>query len=261
MQKLACVRPDNAGPRIEAIRWVSSRDAVQLVMDAYSQDDPTDHWSDEMRHNSIKHSATEAILRRLIQGTLLARPADFQFVADGDAWEPTAIALDKPNDTIPKKFWATLKRCERFATLDWTAGDFSFDVGSDVPFGHEHGFANAVDFDRAGLPAIVIEPVGIGNSEQQVVVPTSRRGAPRKWDWDGALLHLAALAHYSGDALLRDDGDDPNQSDIARHLQDWFIGMKGDTPEPSQLRGYGRRFVAELNALKLQGADKSVAAA
>jgi hypothetical protein len=80
-------------------------------------------------------------------------------------------------------------------------------------------------------------------------------GAPRKWDWDGALVHLAVLAHNNPDGLFRDDGGDPNQSDIARHLRAWFIEACDDAPESSQLRDYGRRFVTELNAMKLLDAN------
>lgn len=86
--------------------------------------------------------------------------------------------------------------------------------------------------------------------------PTSKPGgAPRKWDWDGALLHLAAIAHGSPDGLLRDDGTDPNQSDIARHLQAWFINSRDEAPENSQLRDYGKRFIIELNAVRFGAAN------
>lgn len=83
----------------------------------------------------------------------------------------------------------------------------------------------------------------------------SKGGAPRRWDWDGAMAYLAALAHYSPDGLIREDGTDPNSSDIAEHLLSWFVRTKGVEPSNSMLRKYGARFVAELNALKLGAAD------
>ena len=93
--------------------------------------------------------------------------------------------------------------------------------------------------------------------EPEPAIPKADKGkggAPRKWDWDGALLHLAALAHHGTNGLFREDGGDPNQSDIARHLQAWFVDTFRDSPENSQLRDYGKRFVTELNALKLKAA-------
>ena len=106
-----------------------------------------------------------------------------------------------------------------------------------------------------------LEPVACdAEPDPEHAVPAaSKGGAPRKWDWDGALLHLAALSHHGADGLLRDDGSDPNQSDIARHLQAWFIDTFKKSPEDSQLRKYGKRFVTELNALKLRDANNSKA--
>ena len=94
----------------------------------------------------------------------------------------------------------------------------------------------------------------LDSDPEPVATAPNKGGAPRKWDWDGALLHLAALAHHGANGLFRDDGSDPNQSDIARHLQAWFIDTCEKSPEDSQLREYGKRFVTELNALKLRDA-------
>ena len=63
------------------------------------------------------------------------------------------------------------------------------------------------------------------------------------------------MAHGSPDGLFRDHGRDPNQSDVARHLRAWFIDNCDDAPESSQLREYGKRFVTELNAIKLHAAN------
>lgn len=101
------------------------------------------------------------------------------------------------------------------------------------------------------------EGVEIDSTPQPAAIPKSAGGAPRKWNWDGALLHLAALAHHTPDGLFRSDGTDPNQSDIARHLETWFVATTGSSPENSQLRDYGKRFVTELNALKLKAANNS----
>ncbi|MEO9834883.1 MAG: hypothetical protein ABJL57_11990 [Hyphomonas sp.] len=85
--------------------------------------------------------------------------------------------------------------------------------------------------------------------------PLNKGGAPRKWDWDGAMLHLAALAHHEVDGLLCSDGRDPNQSDIAGILLSWFIDNGDKSPQNSQLRHYGKRFVSELNAIKMRDAS------
>ncbi|MBL0767767.1 hypothetical protein JI743_02985 [Sphingopyxis sp. DHUNG17] len=252
MQTLPCVRPVGVEPHIEPGRWISSRDALQLVGQAYMHHDPIEYATDEIQRCAARDNATEAILRRLTQGSLLARAVDFAFTSDLEDWHPTKWSLDEPAGTIPKTFWSELKSRGRFATQDWIAGDFTFG-DSGAPFENSTGYALGVQFDPSALPAT---SSASAPNEQKVHAITTR-GARRKWDWDGAFLHLAAVAHHSPDGLLREDGGEPNQSDIGRHLADWFIGTAGDTPEDSQLRSYGRRFVEELNALKLLDANKS----
>lgn len=147
----------------------------------------------------------------------------------------------------------------------WFVGDFFFELSD------ERGTAHGVVFERLGIEQIIGRSLQISeqvNSENLIdsaspadpVDESNRKskgkgGAPRKWDWDGALLHLAALAHHAPDGLFRDNGTDPNQSDIARHLEAWFVDTTGNSPENSQLRDYGKRFVTELNALKLKDAN------
>ncbi|WP_225009530.1 hypothetical protein [Novosphingobium percolationis] len=193
--------------------------------------------------------AADALMRRLTEGTLLASPVWFRFVqGNRNGGEEQIFHPQEYVRTIDPYFWRTLQRLRTVATVDWIAGDFAFD-DDDAGY-YATGSATGVKFDRSGLPAI------------DVLTSTPRAsagGAPRKWDWDGALLHLAAIAHGSRDGLFRDDGKDPNQSDIARHLRAWFIDTQDNAPESSQLRDYGKRFVAELNAIKLQTANNSAA--
>lgn len=252
MQTLPCVRPVGVEPHIEPGRWISSREALQLVMQAYLKHDPLEYSTEEIQRCTARDNASEAILRRLARGSLLAQPADFSFRTNLEEWDDKSWSLDEPAGTIPKAFWADLKSRGRFATLDWIAGDFTFG-DSGAPFENSTGYALGVQFDTSALPAMACVPA---QREPQVLAITTR-GARRKWDWDGALLHLAAVAHHTRDGLLREDGGEPNQSDIGRHLADWFIGTMGDTPEDSQLRGYGKRFIQELNALKLLDANNS----
>lgn len=184
-------------------------------------------------------------MRRLTEGTLVAQPIWFRFTQGNcaDASEHVFRLHDKDR-AIDPNFWRTLQRLWSVATIDWIAGDFSFEE-RDGDF-CATGYASGVKFDRACLPAL----------DRQDAKPIAKAGgAPRKWDWDGALLHLAVLAHHSPNGLFRDNGGDPNQSDIARHLRAWFVDSCDDAPESSQLRDYGKRFVTELNAMKLRGAN------
>lgn len=250
MQTVARLRPDSLGQAVEFRQWVSSCEAVQQVAATYARFDFTDYYSEEIAQSAAMYTATEAMLLRLEQGSLLARPStfDFRFVFD-------EIPLDEASGTIPKRFWREFRHKDAERHADWIAGDFSFSREDDNCI-ETDGFAHGVRFDLSGLPAIATNvqvDAGIDAANTMAAgSPRRQGGAPRKWDWDGALLYLAALAHHGADGLHRKDGGEPNQSDIARHLQEWFIGTSGKAPEDSQLRDYGKRFVTELNTLKLQ---------
>lgn len=225
--------------------WIASREAVRLVTDAYALHDIVEYESKEFQQRAAMARAIDALLRRLTEGTLLARPVWFRFVqGNSDDASEHVFHLHEHDRTISPNFWRTLQRLRNVAALDWIAGDFSFE---DCDAGiYAKGHACGVKFDRSALPAVDLPDAK----------PSSKSGgAPRKWDWDSALIHLTAIAHGSRNGLFRDDGRDPNQSDIARHLRAWFIDTSDNAPESSQLREYGRRFVIELNAVKLQAAN------
>lgn len=225
--------------------WIASRDAVRLVADAYVLHGIVEYETKEKQQRAAVAKATDAIMRRLTEGTLLARPIWFRFVqGNRDDESEYVFHLQEQDRTISPNFWRSLQRLRMTADFDWIAGDFSFD-DRDGAF-YEKGHACGVKFDRSALPALDLP---------DTKAFSKAGGAPRKWDWDGALLHLAALAHGSPDGLYRDDGRDPNQSDIARHLRAWFVDACDNAPESSQLRDYGRRFVTELNAVKLKAAN------
>lgn len=225
--------------------WIASREALRLVSEAYALHDVVEYETKEKQQRAAIARAADALLRRLSEGTLTACPVWFRFVqGNRDEGDEQVFHPQGQGRTIDPTFWRTLQRLRNVADVDWVAGDFSFE-DDDSGF-YATGSASGVKFDRSYLPAI----------DRLTSKPSPNTGgAPRKWDWDGALLHLAAIAHGSLDGLLRDDGTDPNQSDIARHLRAWFIDTRDDAPENSQLREYGRRFIVELNAVRFGAAN------
>ncbi|WP_324262082.1 hypothetical protein U4960_02740 [Altererythrobacter sp. H2] len=218
--------------------------ALKEVADAYAEASIVKHPDQHYFLSRIRADAIDAMLRRLATGTLLARCEQYELFCD-QGYVPFA---DK-SGIIPKDFWAYVRRFRMPEHQDWLSGDFTVECLQDRQY--VAGYAHAVRFERAGLP-LVNEPSAIS---QAITATRGGPGAPRRWDWDGALAHLAALAHFSADGLHRADGTEPNQSDIARQLGDWFIGNGGECPENSQLRTYGKRVVQEINTLKLLAAN------
>lgn len=231
--------------------WVASGEALRRVMAVYAERDTQEYGSEEIAISAASWSAKQAIIRRLQRGSLVARSAVYSASAGFDE-----IPLDPETGTIPKQFWSEYVWAGMLAEADWTAGDFSYEreVEGEPYYG---GFAHGVEFFRSALPGLSDNAADSVHASLPETVSAKFGGAPRKWDWDGALLHLAARAHSDPNGLFRPDGSEPNQSDIADYLREWFIGITDDAPSGSQLRDYGKRFLIELNALKLKIADNS----
>ena len=196
-------------PLVGRREWIASREALRLVGEAYASHDIAEYDSNEKRQRAANVAATDALMRRLAEGTLLARPIWFRF-AQGNRNDGSehVFHLSDPDRTIDPNFWRTLHRLKSVACIDWTAGDFAFEECDAGIFAT--GNASGVKFDRHGLPAL----------DWPKAKPLCKvGGAPRKWEWDSALIHLAALSHGTANGLFRENGSDPNQSDIARHLQ------------------------------------------
>lgn len=227
--------------------------ALKEVTAAYSRADLISFDNDEIHPSAVMQRATEAILRRLCQGTLCARPKFFEYWMVND---PRHLVL--PEMTIPRSFWQNFRRLRRQATEDWIVGDFAFE--EDLGWPQEiSGEVHGVEFDRNGLP-LVADEGDLLKDRNLPVAAKAKAGAPRKWDWDGALLDLAARAHCSPDGLYRADGEQPNQSDIANRLERWFLDQRGEAPESSQLRKYGQRFDEQRNAILAHTANNVKAA-
>ena len=62
--------------------------------------------------------------------------------------------------------------------------------------------------------------------------PRNKGGRPPKWDWEGALIHIAAVANKP-DGLSSGRGA---QAKIAEMIRDWFIQTTGDSPADSEIR-------------------------
>jgi hypothetical protein len=185
-------------------------------------------------------------------------------IIKSDRWNKLAIMVDEKSDFIFGNSWESLTvnlknldmlDCER---VDWAFRHDRFSTAMREP----EDESLSVDYEEwfsawsiHVCPRSVYEPDVPEPTAEPVLTGAKRGGAPRKWDWDGALLHLAAKAHHSADGLYRDDGSDPNQSDIARHLEAWFMAKHGNAPEQSQLRAYGARFLAALAELKAAAAN------
>jgi hypothetical protein len=80
-----------------------------------------------------------------------------------------------------------------------------------------------------------------GKEDGMTSLPKRRPGRKQKWDWDGAVAHLMAIANTP-------DGLPETQADMERLVGDWFVDNFDDSPAESTIREKvrnWRRFIAE----------------
>ena len=70
-------------------------------------------------------------------------------------------------------------------------------------------------------------------------------GRPPTWDWDGATIHLIAVAN-TPDGLLLEGGRGDNAK-IANMMRDWFILNTGNSPDFSDLKKRARKVIDAIS--------------
>lgn len=95
-----------------------------------------------------------------------------------------------------------------------------------------------IDRIRDRLPLRL--PTGLSPAKATI----SKGGRPGKWDWEGALIHLIAIANRP-DGLPEGKGA---QARIVELMLDWFAANDGDgaTPAESEIKSRARRVVEAL---------------
>lgn len=144
------------------------------------------------------------------------------------------------------------------ATIDWELGTLSAQLSDGIVptewLAHvEETFESGpyesllvnftgLSFDLARIE--MLAPAAIApetDSKQQAPTPRPK-GRPPKWDWEGAMAHIASLAN-APDGLPTDAGA---QAQIARLITDWFVQETSQAPAESEVR---KRAATILGAL------------
>lgn len=122
----------------------------------------------------------------------------------------------------------------------WATGDFKAKVPMD--FSDVTLTVVGLQFDRKALLS------SFGEEPQPpetpaIAIRTNGGGRPPKYDWEGALIHIAALANHP-DGLPSGSGA---QAEIARRIADWFESTGGDCPADSEIRRRAARIMQALD--------------
>ena len=107
-------------------------------------------------------------------------------------------------------------------------------------------------FRLRDLEKLVEETLLADQAKQLAAPPTvsDQRGRPRKWDWEGALAHVAAVLSCDPDGLPEGRGA---QAKIERVISGWFIDETGDTPSEGEVRNRAKLVFAKAAALEAKG--------
>ena len=121
---------------------------------------------------------------------------------------------------------------ERLAPIEtdfWRMADVDFSTST------------ATEKTKAGDDAVVAEgvlvrrvdverlwPIVLAGTDKQETSGKHKGGAPRKWDWEGAIMEMGRIAH--------DEGLPEKQAEFVKRIQDWFYKEKQDNPADSEVK-------------------------
>ena len=220
-------------------RWISTKEAFDLVSAEYEK---IGRYADE---EVVFRVAEEALLKRLRYGALDSYAALCQIIDEPFSADEKRTELS--DHVIPARFWRALDLTEpNGRELDWVSGDFSFE--DDSSLFEIRGVAFNVRLDADNLP-------GLGNtnpadSQASLTLPDQNAGhAPTgrrpKWDWEGAIAHIVAIANQV-DGLEGLSNGPFRQADVEREISEWFVGHFGEAPATSEVRKRASKIMAAL---------------
>ena len=197
---------------------------------------------------AIRKRFNPAIADKLVRSGLSDKIED-----DIDEWE----GGDEPRTIGPGLFI--------FAEdIDWESGELVTEIDNQFLSDRSYMFDNEDLFGSAfRKPDFVVRLGGLSFSRDQIemlcpnadsgtfsnstiVAKSVVLGRPRKWDWDGALAHIVAVANTPDGLPIG-----PNaQARIEELIADWFVGQTGGAPSESQIREKASTVVRSVSPKK-----------
>lgn len=190
--------------------------------------------------------AASALMRRAGAGALKVHAADSKFGNFGSELVSLIDTTDQSARILSaqREFFGALElhpfgnaigqNSVWVSLADWQAGDF------EVNWPEWYCRVSGLSFDKAGILALA-------SSGGSILPALSVGGAPQKWDWEGALAHLVAIAN-NPDGLIGADGEPLTQAEIARMMAHWFYDTQSKEPTDSEIRKRARKVMDAIAA-------------
>lgn len=152
--------------------------------------------------------------------------------------------------------------------IDWELGTISVDYVPDSGDMYETFFPDSEfiqsQFERANYEGL-IEGLSFEFSRIELLLPSlelgqttgfmtaqsdNRRpvGRPAKWDWEGAMAHVVALAQHP-DGLPTGPGA---QARVEELISNWFVNEVQEAPASSQVRQRAAKIMRMIETLKIR---------
>ena len=200
--------------------------------------------------------AEDALLKRLANSALKSKASSGNFFI-GHPFDPSANVIFN-DDILPAKFWSYLSDCDwNNSSKDWVSGDFSFNYESGETF-EASGMAFNVKLDANELPGMVDHSQGDKAAPDQLTDGAAgqinARGRPAKWDWEGAIAHIVAIANQP-DGLEGLANREIRQADIEKAISGWFHERFDAAPVTSEVRKRASLIMAALAEAEKARAD------
>lgn len=223
--------------------WVPLSEAYAEVEHAYSE-----RLRDPVRAET---EAFDAIRRRLVHGSLMARAEGFSYFHVALRGEAETIEALSEEGLIPHSFWHDFNLASA-RNQDLIAGDLSFELVFDS--GQTIGAASGISVNRDGLPVVGscppanTEPSPGATGDAPAEEIKLARGARVKYDPEEALVYLAAYAHLSNDGLSRRGEEHPSINSIADILVNAWAGQ---SPSQGTRERLARKVLLEIQRQKM----------
>jgi hypothetical protein len=205
------------------------------------------------RGNQANREARTSILRYLAFGQLVAHPRSHMLEHSDLAGTKTFVSLEPNSEmdqyVLPIEFWQIFVDPNARVIADWALGDFDIQLFRDAT-GSYSGYVRRVLFNRQQLPGFRELPSSVASTASIDMHKALRRGGrPPKWDWEGAMAHLVALANGRDGLHPEKDGEELTSSYIGDLLANWFVAKTGEHPSDSELRKRGSQILVAMEAL------------
>jgi hypothetical protein len=199
-------------------------------------------WAGDAMDEAIREHYSPEIADRLIGKDNFDEIHDEPYVVEG--WDAIG-ALDPGFLIFNSRFdWMQGElECEaldrKILKFEWFFSSQDF-VGSEFPDPSYDVSFSGLKFDAKRIELLLPSSQFSANVEKGTGVSGSRFvGRPRKWDWDGAMAHVVAMAQ-TPDGLPTGHGA---QAKVEAMIAEWFEEQTGDSPAISQIRSKASRIM------------------